>query len=86
MRLTDIPGDIDQHVIAPRGREIEVDAKKPGFIPQREVALFAEFRLQRRPRILPRLDSAAREVPPGNIGVPNKKDAPCLIERDDTNA
>ncbi len=78
--------EIEHHMIAPRSREVEIDAQKHRLRDKPEISLFAEFGLKRSAGGLARLDTPSRQVPSRHIGMAHEKDAPRLVAYDRAHA
>ena len=69
-------------MIAPRRSAIEVDGVEDRRLGQLDIALLAQFALQRGEQRLAGFDAAARQVPAGDIGVLDQEDAAFAVENE----
>jgi hypothetical protein len=67
------------HMIPPGDSAIEIDPQPLRRAGDADVPFLQQFHGQTFLQGLPPFHTAAGQVPAGNIGVPHKEDAPCLI-------
>src|SRR5580692_8046104 len=72
--------DIERDMVTPRQPAIEIDGVKDRRFAQFDIALFAQFALQRRNQRLADFDAAARQMPATDVGVLYQEDAALAVE------
>src|ERR1700761_4474744 len=73
-------------MVAPRNPAIEINRVQHGGLGDLEIALFAQFPLERRHHRLPLFDAAARQMPPRDIRVFHQEDAAFPVENESPHA
>lgn len=71
--LHHIAANIDRDVITTAGVCIVIEAEQFGRVTEPQVTFFGQFPHQGGVKIFANLDTAAGQVPAGNIGVPDQK-------------
>src|SRR6516162_4020802 len=77
---------VQRNVIAPRRAAIEIDCEQCRLLAELDVALFAQFASQRHNQRLALLDTAAGQMPAGNIAVLDKEHATRAVDHQAANA
>ncbi len=72
--------DIERDMIAPRHAAVEIDRVQNRRLGQLDIALLAQFALQRRQKRFAVLDAAAGQMPAGDIAVLDQEDAAFAVE------
>ena len=73
-------------MVADTGAAVEIDRKQLGLANNLQIALFAQFLVQRLGQRFAALDPATRHVPAGHIGMTHQKHPALIVKRGGANA
>ncbi len=75
-----VAADVKEDMVAIGDARMEIDAEELRRRPQRHIALFEQFPLERFQRRLIHLDPAAGKLPAGHVGVADQKEPALVVE------